>query len=40
LWTIAVRAYGDGYKWTEIAKANKLVNPNLIHPGNVFVLPR
>lgn len=40
LWTISVRAYGDGYKWTEIAKANKLVNPNLIHAGNVFVLPR
>lgn len=40
LWNIAVRAYGDGYKWTEIAKANKLVNPNLIHSGNKFVLPR
>jgi nucleoid-associated protein YgaU len=40
LWNIAVRAYGDGFKWTEIAKANKLVNPDLIHPGNVFVLPR
>jgi len=40
LWKIAVRAYGDGYKWVEIAKANKLVNPNLIHAGNVLVLPR
>ena len=40
LWSIAVRAYGDGYKWTQIAKANKLVNPNLIHSGNVLVLPR
>ncbi len=40
LWTIAVRAYGDGYKWTEIAKANNLTNPDLIYPGNVFVLPR
>lgn len=40
LWTIAVRAYGDGYKWTEIAKVNKLSNPDLIHPGNVFTLPR
>jgi nucleoid-associated protein YgaU len=40
LWDIAVRAYGDGYKWSEIAKANKLVNPNVIHAGNVFVLPR
>lgn len=40
LWKIAVRAYGDGYKWVQIAKENKLKNPNLIHPGNVFVLPR
>lgn len=40
LWKIAVRAYGDGYKWVQIAKENKLKNPNLIHPGNIFILPR
>lgn len=40
LWSIAVRSYGDGYKWTEIAKVNSLKNPNLIHPGNVLRLPR
>jgi nucleoid-associated protein YgaU len=40
LWNISVRAYGDGYKWSEIAKANKLGNPNLIHAGNVLTLPR
>jgi nucleoid-associated protein YgaU len=40
LWTIAVRAYGDGYKWVEIAEANNLVNPNIIHSGNVLSLPR
>ena len=40
LWKIAVRAYGDGYKWVEIAKANNLVNPGIIHSGNVLVLPR
>ncbi|MBI1864024.1 LysM peptidoglycan-binding domain-containing protein [Candidatus Woesebacteria bacterium] len=40
LWKIAVRAYGDGYKWLEIAKANNLKNPNIIHSGNVFTLPR
>jgi nucleoid-associated protein YgaU len=40
LWDISVRAYGDGYKWSQIAKANKLTNPNLIHPGNVLSLPR
>jgi nucleoid-associated protein YgaU len=40
LWKIALRAYGDGYKWVDIAKVNKLKNPNLIHSGNVFVIPR
>lgn len=40
LWNIAVKAYGDGFKWVEIAKANKLVNPGIIHPGNVLTLPR
>jgi putative chitinase len=40
LWEIAVRAYGDGYKWTEIAKANNLANPDYIFSGNVLTLPR
>jgi len=40
LWGIAVRAYGDGYKWVEIARENNLENPNLIHSGNVLTLPR
>lgn len=40
LWDISVRAYQDGYKWVEIAKANRLANPNIIHPGNVLILPR
>lgn len=40
LWGIAVRAYGDGYQWIEIAKANNLANPNLIHPGNILSIPR
>ena len=39
LWKIAVRAYGDGYKWTEVAKTNKLLNPSIIHPGNILTLP-
>ena len=39
LWNVAVKSYGDGYKWVEIAKANKLTNPNVIHAGNVLVLP-
>lgn len=40
LWNIAVRAYGDGYKWSEIARENKLVHPNIIHSGNILILPR
>lgn len=40
LWNIAIRAYGDGYKWVEIARENKLVNPDIIHAGNILVLPR
>ena len=40
LWDIAIRAYGDGYKWSEIARENRLVHPNIIHSGNILVLPR
>lgn len=40
LWKISVRAYQDGYKWPQIAKTNRLVNPSLIHPGNVLTIPR
>lgn len=40
LWSIALRAYGDGYKWTEVAKANKLANPDLILEGATLNLPR
>lgn len=40
LWDISVRAYGDGYKWTEIARVNNILNPNLIHSGNTLKIPR
>jgi nucleoid-associated protein YgaU len=40
LWDIALRAYGDGYRWVEIAQANNLINPNIIHAGNILDLPR
>lgn len=40
LWTIAVRSYGDGYQWTKIASSNNIANPNVIHAGNVLILPR
>lgn len=39
LWDIAVAAYGDGYRWTDIAEANDLVNPSIIHAGNVLTIP-
>ncbi len=40
LWSIAVAAYGDGYKWSEIAKANEIAHPNYIEVGQVIKLPR
>ena len=40
LWDISVRAYGDGYRWSDIASENELVNPNIIHAGNILTLPR
>lgn len=42
LWSIAVRAFSDGYAWTKIWQANKTLikNPNLIYPGQVLKLPR
>ncbi len=40
LWKIAEEAYGDGYAWVRIAKANSLANPSLIHAGNVLIIPR
>jgi putative chitinase len=40
LWDIAVRAYGDGYRWVDIAKVNNLANPSLIFSGNILQLPR
>ena len=40
LWSISVRAYGDGYKWSEVAKFNALQTPNYIEVGQVIKLPR
>lgn len=40
LWSIAVRAYQDGYKWPKISEASNLPNPNQIEVGMKLVLPR
>lgn len=39
LWKIAEKKYNDGYKWTEIAKANKINNPGLIEEGQKLIIP-
>ena len=41
LWKIAEKAYGNGADWTKIydANSNQISNPNLIYPGQVFVIP-
>ena len=42
LWRIARRTYGRGIHFTEIHQANndQIANPHLIHPGQIFVLPK
>jgi nucleoid-associated protein YgaU len=41
LWRIARRSYGEGLRYTEIYEANKdmIRDPDLIYPGQVFVIP-
>lgn len=41
LWRISQRVYGKGLRYTVIYGANQeqIRNPNLIYPGQVFVLP-
>jgi nucleoid-associated protein YgaU len=42
LWRIARRSYGEGVRYTLIFEANKeqIGDPDLIYPGQVFVLPK
>lgn len=43
LWSIAVRAYGDGYAWVKIYNANKKLigrNPSVLFVGIELTLPR
>ena len=41
LWNIAKKFYGNGSAYTKIydANTNKIANPSLIYPGQVFVIP-
>jgi hypothetical protein len=42
LWRIAQRIYGEGVRYTVIYQANRgtIKDPDLIYPGQVFVLPK
>lgn len=42
LWKIAIKAYGDGYKWTNIYQENKAVihNPGLLEIGMMLKIPK
>jgi len=41
LWTISVKAYGDGFKWTKIytANADMIKKPGVIEPGWELQIP-
>jgi nucleoid-associated protein YgaU len=39
LHSIAAQEYGDPGLWREIARANGVVNPRLVRPGDVLVIP-
>jgi nucleoid-associated protein YgaU len=40
LWKIAEKFYGDGYAWTEIAKANVIKNPSILEIGQKIIIPK
>ena len=41
LWRIAYRTYGDGIRYLDIVKRNqdRIANPDLIYPAQIFALP-
>lgn len=39
LWSIAVRVYGNGQRWQDIASANPSVNPKRLIVGQQLALP-
>lgn len=42
LWRIAAEAHGDPTLWLQIHAANEevIVDPNVLHPGQVLRIPR
>jgi nucleoid-associated protein YgaU len=40
LWRIAKQYYGDGKRWTDIARANNISDPNRIYVGMKLAIPR
>ncbi|MCE4222993.1 LysM peptidoglycan-binding domain-containing protein [Methylobacterium sp. C25] len=42
LWQISRKSYGDGKRYTVIYEANRdqIRDPNLIYPGQIFVMPK
>jgi nucleoid-associated protein YgaU len=42
LWRIAAEAYGDPLLWPRIHAANEdaIIDPNLLHPGQVLRIPQ
>src|SRR3989344_210627 len=39
LWSISEQFYKSGYNWVDVAKTNKLSNPNLIEAGKKLQIP-
>ena len=39
LWDVAVKFYGDGFRYTEIIDANDLENPDFVPPGTKLIIP-
>lgn len=40
LFTIAEKYYNDGYKYSEIVKANELTNPDIVEVGKEITIPK
>jgi putative chitinase len=39
LWSVSEKLYKSGYNWVDIAKANNLANPSVIHAGVKLTIP-